>query len=159
MINEETIEELPVDLSISDSFSEENDFLDLHTLPDQQEEKKAGFSSIQERALELIVSPWKWFRLLIDTFGLHFILSLFFIQHVVKGFAFGGGTAGWIGMPIYYLYRELKIPASRMQQLRAVAITPWAIKPILGILIIFIATDRSNFHFYFKGCNRISLLF
>lgn len=168
MINGEIDEKLPVGLSISsdDSLSEDNDFLDLHTIPDQQvENKDLSFSNIQEKLVELLVSPWKWFRLLIDTFGLYFIFSLFFIQHVIKGFAFGGGQAGWVGMPIYYLYRELRIPASRMQQLRAVASTPWAIKPILGIAtfksyinVLFIFIGYLSFRDDFRSFPNIWLL-
>jgi hypothetical protein len=50
------------------------------------------------------------------------------------GLLFGGGTGGWVGVPIYYLFRELKLTATRMQQLRAVASTPWSIKPLIGVL-------------------------
>lgn len=53
-----------------------------------------------------------------NTFGFKFMLMLFFVQHVLKGFAFGAGTAGWVGTPVAFLFRELGLTASKMQRLQ-----------------------------------------
>ena len=38
----------------------------------------------------------QWLKVLTDAFGLRFLLALFAIQHLVKGFAAGGGRSGLV---------------------------------------------------------------
>jgi hypothetical protein len=81
----------------------------------------------------------KWLSSISKTFGFNFVVTLFFIQHVLKGFTFGAGTAGWVGTPSAFLYRELGVTASKMQRLQAIATTPWSIKPIIGFISDLVA--------------------
>jgi len=94
----------------------------------------SGFVSV---VLGIIFFPRdfrNWLIMLCQTFGTQFIVALFFIQHVCKGFMFGSGTQGLVGAPMMFLFRELRLPAPRMQILTAVAATPWSIKPLIGLI-------------------------
>lgn len=80
--------------------------------------------SYKERAL-------KFYR----AFGLCFLLVTAMIEHVLQGFVFSGGAGGLVGAPIPFLFRdEFGLTASRIQVLMTVCISPWAMKPLIGIL-------------------------
>lgn len=75
------------------------------------------------------------FTELFQILGLRFTLMIVIIEHILQGFVFGGGTGGLIGTPIVYLMRSYgTLTASRIQILRTVAVSPWALKPLFGII-------------------------
>lgn len=58
-----------------------------------------------------------------------------FIEYLLQGFIFGGGAGGLIGLPILYLLRSYgTLTASRIQVLKTIAVSPWALKPLFGMI-------------------------
>lgn len=55
-------------------------------------------------------------------------------KHLLKGFVAGGGDGGLLGAPMEFLFKELGVSGGQMQVYIAVAVSPWALKPILGLL-------------------------
>jgi len=55
-------------------------------------------------------------------------------NHLLKGFVAGGGDEGLVGKPIEFILGGMGIPGSRMQMLKAAAIAPWALKPVIALL-------------------------
>ena len=77
--------------------------------------------------------------------GLRFLLSIVAIEHVLQGFIYGGGAGGIVGLPILFLLRSFgTLTASRIQILRTIAISPWAMKPIFGIVSDVCYIDGQN---------------
>ena len=74
---------------------------------------------------------WKKFY---NTFGLKFIVVAILIEHIIQGFVFGGGKDGFIGGPMPFIYRGFHLSAGRIQVLKTIAISPWALKPMIGII-------------------------
>lgn len=82
-----------------------------------------------------------------DFLGLHFLLTVVAIEHLLQGFVFGGGTGGVVGIPFLFLMRSFgTLTASRIQVLRTISVSPWTLKPIFGII-----SDV----FYIRGYNKI----
>ena len=83
-------------------------------------------------------------------------LFIIIIQHISKGFIFGGGADGLIGKPIEFLFQSYgsvtngNLNAQQIQVYKTVAITPWALKSIFGML-----TDT----IYIGGYNKIPYIF
>ncbi len=67
-------------------------------------------------------------------FGLRFLLVTCMIEHVLQGFVFSGGGGGLIGAPIPFMFREFGLTASRIQVLLTICVSPWALKPLIGII-------------------------
>jgi hypothetical protein len=77
--------------------------------------------------------------------GLKFLLSIVAIEHVLQGFIYGGGAGGIVGLPILFLLRSFgTLTASRIQILRTIAVSPWAMKPIFGIVSDVCYIDGQN---------------
>jgi hypothetical protein len=55
-------------------------------------------------------------------------------KHLLKGFVAGGGDEGLLGAPMVFLFKELGIDGGQMQVYMAVAVSPWALKPVLGLI-------------------------
>ena len=62
------------------------------------------------------------------------MLTLWVVQHVLKGFAAGGGSDGLVFVGFKFALKELMVDASRLNMLFAVTTSPWAMKPILGFI-------------------------
>lgn len=141
------VEEGSGEISISSESLDESEYpLPLDSQHSLNDSEAIPNLTPKQRLKDLLFSPWYWLKGLVDTFGLHFVLFLVAIQHITKGLLFGGGHSGWIGVPIYYLFRELRLTPTRMQQLRAVAMTPWSIKPLIGMF-----SDLFPVFGYYKG--------
>lgn len=79
------------------------------------------------------------FARLFHVMGARFLASIVMIEHALQGFVFGGGAGGFIGTPILFLFRASgTMVASRMQVLRTIALSPWALKPLFGIVSDFL---------------------
>ena len=76
----------------------------------------------------------QWLKVLTNAFGLRFLLALFAIQHLVKGFAAGGGRSGLVFQGLKFSFKEIRVDASRITMLTAAAAAPWSMKPLLGFL-------------------------
>ena len=76
-----------------------------------------------------------WLRELCNAFGLYFILALVIVQHLLKGFAAGGGRAGLVFQGLKFSFKEINVDASRITTLTAAAAAPWSMKPLLGFVV------------------------
>ncbi len=74
---------------------------------------------------------WKKFY---NTFGLKFIIVAILIEHIIQGFVFAGGKSGFVGGPMPFIFRDFHLSAGRIQILKTIAISPWALKPMIGII-------------------------
>ncbi len=67
-------------------------------------------------------------------FNLKFLLFVSIIEHGLKGFIFGGGSGGLIGIPILFIYKDfITLSTSRIQILKTITLLPWALKPVIGM--------------------------
>lgn len=82
----------------------------------------------------LLRSPLAWCRTLARTYSCKLLLMVVCTNHLLKGFVAGGGDSGLLGSPMEFLFKEHKVGAGRMQMYMAVAVSPWALKPVLGFL-------------------------
>lgn len=79
-------------------------------------------------------------RELVATLGLRLFIFIIAVLHVIKGFVAGGGGNGLVGRPIEFLFQSYAshgMPvagAQNIQLWRSVALTPWALKSLMGIL-------------------------
>lgn len=72
---------------------------------------------------------------LVRVMGRRFLAQTALITHLCKGFVFGGGQEGLVGTPLQFLLRGYgTLDASRIQVLRTIAVSPWALKPLFGML-------------------------
>jgi len=55
-------------------------------------------------------------------------------NHLLKGFVAGGGDEGLVGKPIEFIFGGMGVSAARLQMLKAAAIAPWALKPVIALL-------------------------
>lgn len=101
-------------------------------------------------------SGWRIVTELIKTLGWRLFLSLIIFQHLIKGFVFGGGSGGLVGIPIEYLFQSYaahgmpNLDAQSIQILRNVALTPWALKSLIGMV-----TDT----LHLGGYNKVPYIF
>jgi len=75
-----------------------------------------------------------WLQTLIDAFSCKLLFTVVCTQHVLKGFVAGGGDSGLLGAPMEFLFKEYRVHGGRMQVYMAVAVSPWALKPVIGLL-------------------------
>lgn len=73
---------------------------------------------------------------LLDAFGGYFLLLLFITQCLLKGIVFSIATEG-----ILPLFKSMGVTAINLQIYGALALTPWTIKPLFGIISDLIAID------------------
>lgn len=72
---------------------------------------------------------------LVRVMGRRFLLFICLVSHVTKGFLCGGGQEGLIGTPLQFMMRSYgTLSASRIQVLRTIAVSAWALKPLFGML-------------------------
>lgn len=72
---------------------------------------------------------------LYHTLGPSLFIYIMVIEQLLQSFIFGGGPGGFVGTPILFLLRSFgTMTASRMQVLKTIAVSPWALKPFYGIL-------------------------
>lgn len=83
---------------------------------------------------------------LVSVFGLRFVILTALINYVFKGFVFGGGSDGLIGIPIQFILRKFGVNAARMQVLTTISISPWSLKPLIATLsdLTFIRGRQKN---------------
>lgn len=77
---------------------------------------------------------WDRFMELYVLLGKKFLCITILVEHVLQAFVAGGGSGGLIGAPILLILSSFNLPATRMQILETVAMSPWQLKPIVGML-------------------------
>lgn len=85
---------------------------------------------------------WYSFVNMKNAMGLKLCLFIMLAQHVMKGGIFGSGSGGVIGIPILFLFKSWghygrtaePLTAIQMQIYKNIALTPWALKSLIGIL-------------------------
>ena len=64
-----------------------------------------------------------------DVFGIRFIVLVFFTQCFLKGLVFTVFSQG-----LFPLIKSLGVDAIQFQVLSALALSPWTVKPLFGVL-------------------------
>ena len=80
---------------------------------------------------------WYSFMEMRQALGDRLCVFIMLSQHMMKGAVFGGGTGGVVGIPILFLfksYRSISLDAVQIQIYKNIALTPWALKSIIGIV-------------------------
>lgn len=93
--------------------------------------KKQDF---QDPPPSFVSNPSKWLNSLANSYSWKLLAMVVCTNHLLKGFVAGGGDEGLVGKPIEFIFADLGIPAGRMQMLKAVAIAPWALKPVIALI-------------------------
>eukprot|EP00747_Dinoflagellata_sp_TGD_P023879 gnl/TRDRNA2_/TRDRNA2_130145_c0_seq1.p1 gnl/TRDRNA2_/TRDRNA2_130145_c0~~gnl/TRDRNA2_/TRDRNA2_130145_c0_seq1.p1 ORF type:complete len:576 (+),score=118.52 gnl/TRDRNA2_/TRDRNA2_130145_c0_seq1:86-1813(+) len=87
-----------------------------------------------EEEISLTKHPIEWAQSLSRTYSWRLLAMVVCTNHLLKGFVAGGGDGGLVGQPIEFIFGDLGITASRLQMLKAAAISPWALKPAIALL-------------------------
>jgi len=82
----------------------------------------------------LLQEPLTWMRTLVKTYSWNLLVMVVCTNHLLKGFVAGGGDSGLIGAPMEFLFKEHRVSGGNMQVYMAVATSPWALKPLIGLL-------------------------
>ena len=102
------------------------------------------------RMIRYLNMKWYSFVDMRDTMGTKLCLFIVLAQHLMKGVIYGGGSGGIIGIPILFLFKSYaatapSLTAIQMQIFKNIALTPWALKSLIGIL-----SDTVNIGGYHK---------
>jgi len=81
-----------------------------------------------------LLNPVQWLQTLSQSYTWKLLAMVACTNHLLKGFVAGGGDEGLIGKPAEFLFAELGVSAGRLQALKAVAIIPFALKPLVALL-------------------------
>lgn len=87
-----------------------------------------------EQAVSIFTNPVLWVQRLSTTYSWRLLVMVVLTSHCLKGMVAGGGDEGLVGKPMEFLFGQLGVPAAQMQMLKAVAIAPWALKPVVALL-------------------------
>jgi folate/biopterin transporter len=85
----------------------------------------------------------EYFRRLRDYFGYRFIALLFLTQCMLKGIAFYVMAVG-----LFPLFKALGVDAVQFQILGAVALSPWTLKPFIGVISDLFAIGGYHKRYY-----------
>ena len=85
-----------------------------------------------EKGMSFFLDP-KFVRHLTKVFTPRFVCYIGFSHHLVKGVLAGGGSSGMV-LSQRNIYVIKGVPAREKQMFQAAASTPWAIKPVFGLL-------------------------
>lgn len=88
----------------------------------------------QDKKPTLLRDPAGWLRTLSQSYSWRLLAMVVCTNHLLKGFVAGGGDDGLVGKPIEFIFGELGVSAGRLQMLKAAAISPWALKPVVALL-------------------------
>jgi len=89
----------------------------------------------------LLQDPQGWLQtcahrwhLLTQAFSWKLLVMVACTNHLLKGFVAGGGDGGLIGAPMEFLFKEHGVNGGQMQVYMSMATSPWALKPLIGLL-------------------------
>ena len=95
-----------------------------------------------------------WFDALFQAFGLRFLLSLIVIQHVLKGL-----VMAWVRPTIPFIFKEYgNVSAVELSTYRAIAMTPWSIKPVMGFCSDLVPICGYHKRYYMAAATVVSLV-
>lgn len=101
-----------------------------------------------------LIVKWRELLCMIEALGANLFYFIILVEHGVKGFLFGGGSGGVVGLPILFLLQSYtgseQLNAVQIQLYRTVALTPWSLKSLIGMI-----TDT----IYIGGYNKVPYLF
>ena len=119
----------------------------------------AGTSGVTHYLRKSIHDTRAWFTTLFSAFNPKFILTLVFVQHILKGLVAGGGGSGWIGSSIPFLFKELgNVKASELNTYKAIAMTPWSIKPLMGFCSDLLPIFGYHKRYYIAGSTVVAMV-
>lgn len=82
----------------------------------------------------LLREPAAWLQRLVNTYSSKLLAMVACTNHLLKGFVAGGGDGGLIGAPMEFLFKEHQVNGGHMQVYMAMASSPWALKPLIGLI-------------------------
>lgn len=88
----------------------------------------------QEDGPRLLQEPVAWMSVLVQTYSWKLLAMVSCTNHLLKGFVAGGGDGGLIGAPMEFIFKEHNVIGGQMQVYMAMATSPWALKPLIGLL-------------------------
>jgi len=95
---------------------------------------KPALGAKADEDISLFKDPRKWVRTLTEAYSWRLLAIVVCTNHLLKGFVAGGGDEGLVGKPIEFIFSGMGVSASKMQMLKAAAIAPWALKPVIALL-------------------------
>jgi len=96
--------------------------------------KAANGALDEEEPVSLTRNPVQWVQDLSRNYSWRLLAMVICTNHLLKGFVAGGGDEGLVGKPIEFIFGDLGVSAGRLQMLKAAAIAPWALKPVVALL-------------------------
>mmetsp|Transcript_39848 Transcript_39848/g.127704 ORF Transcript_39848/g.127704 Transcript_39848/m.127704 type:complete len:571 (+) Transcript_39848:119-1831(+) len=83
-----------------------------------------------QEGLSLTREPLQWMRQLSACFSWRLIVMVICSNHVLKGFV----SEGLVTRTMEFIFGEFRVSAARLQMLKAAAISPWALKPVVALM-------------------------
>lgn len=120
--------------SRTNPFSKADERTPLKPAPDAAFLKPALDAKADKDEISLTKDPVRWVRTLTETYSWRLLAMVVCTNHLLKGFVAGGGDEGLVGKPIEFIFGGMGISAARLQMLKAAAIAPWALKPVIALL-------------------------
>jgi MFS family permease len=97
--------------------------------------ESAGSSKEKDaEKVSVFKNPIRWMQALSENYSWRLITMVVVTNHLLKGLVAGGGDEGLVGKPIEFIFGGMGISAGRLQVLKAAAIAPWALKPVVALL-------------------------
>lgn len=93
--------------------------------------KQPGLLQDPQGWLQNCSSRW---QLLLKSFSWQLLVMVACTNHLLKGFVAGGGDGGLIGAPMEFIFKDHGVAGGKMQVYMAMATSPWALKPLIGLL-------------------------
>lgn len=84
--------------------------------------------------VSLVSNPILWMQKLARVYSWKLLMMVVLTNHMLKGFVCGGGDEGLLGKPVEFIFSDLGVAGPRLQVLRSIAMAPWALKPVIGVL-------------------------
>lgn len=114
--------------------SKPNERTPLKPAPELVPGKPAADAKASKDEISLTKNPVVWARTLCEAYSWRLLAMVVCTNHLLKGFVAGGGDEGLVGKPIEFLFGAMGVSAARLQMLKAAAIAPWALKPVIALL-------------------------
>jgi len=89
--------------------------------------------ALDKDEISIMRDPVKWMRRLTEAYSWRLLAMVVCTNHLLKGFVAGGGER-LVCKPIEFIFGGMGISASKLQMLKAAAIAPWALKPVIALL-------------------------
>ena len=105
---------------------------------DKKDTVRRTMSTYWYGTIRYLNNRWYSFMGMREALGTKLCLYIVLAQHLTKGFTYGGGSGGIIGTPIPFLFKSYtsgySLDAIQIQIYRNIALSPWSLKPLIGIV-------------------------